>query len=146
MSKFLNIVLIVLLIFCNWPQSLNSELIKTEINIELKKCVDGWNEGDIEKYMSVYLNSDSLRFAGNNSYKFGWQKVTDGYKQKYDTPEKMGKLIFTEIKITVISKDAALVFGRFTLKRKEDEPTGLFTLLFQKNENGWKIVSDHTSS
>ena len=146
MSKFINIVLIALLVFCNRPQSLNKEHIQTEINLALQTCVDGWNEGNIEKYMSVYLHSDSLRFAGNNGYKFGWQKVTNGYKERYNTPEKMGKLVFSEIKITVISKDAALAFGRYTLKREADEPTGLFTLLFRKQKDRWKIVSDHTSS
>ena len=146
MSKIINIVLIALLVFCNRPQSLNEEDIKTEVNNVLQTCVEGWNEGNIDKYMSVYLESDSLRFAGNNSYKFGWQTVTDGYKQRYNTPAKMGKLIFSEIKITIISKEAALVFGRYTLKRETDEPTGLFTLLFKKLDGEWKIVSDHTSS
>ena len=44
----------------------------------------------------------------------------------------MGHLTFSALDVTVISTDAVLVFGRYTLKREKDEPTGLFTLLFRK--------------
>jgi len=145
MFKFFTFVLLVLLIISYLPSSVDQDQIKCEVQKQLNACVNGWNAGDIDQYMSVYLNSDSLRFASNNSYQYGWQPVCNGYKDKYNTPEKMGTLIFSEIEITVISEEAAAVFGRFTLKREKDEPTGLFTLLFKKFDNGWKIVSDHTS-
>jgi len=46
----------------------------------------------------------------------------------------------------ILSADHALVFGRFTLKREADSPTGLFTLHLQKIDGAWKIMSDHTST
>ena len=58
----------------------------------------------------------------------------------------MGKLIFSDIDIQMISEDAALVFGKWELDREKDHPWGLFTLLFNKTSDGWKVVHDHTSS
>ena len=106
---------------------------------------DAWNRGDIEGYMDGYDRSEKTEFVGGNSISRGWQTVLDRYKKKYDSREKMGTLTFTEVEITLLSKDAALVLGRWRLKRTSDEPNGTFTLLFRKTKAGWRIVHDHSS-
>jgi ketosteroid isomerase-like protein len=58
----------------------------------------------------------------------------------------MGVLTFLEVEVAMVSKDAALVFGRWHLQRFSEEPQGRFTLLFKNTKDGWKIVYDHTSS
>ena len=105
-----------------------------------------WNRGDIEGYMNGYDRSPNTEFVGADSITRGWQDVLDRYKKRYDTREKMGTLTFSDLEITMLSKDAALVLGRWHLKRANDEPHGTFTLLFRKTKTGWKIVHDHTSS
>jgi len=45
-----------------------------------------------------------------------------------------------------LSGEAALVLGRWSLKRKADNPHGRFTLLFRRTPEGWRIVLDHTSA
>lgn len=108
--------------------------------------VQAWNDFNIERFMEGYLKSDSLRFASGGTVQYGWQTTLEGYKKRYPEPAAMGKLTFSQLSMTVLSDDAAVVFGRYTLERESDQPTGLFTLLFRKTEKGWKIVHDHTSS
>ena len=105
-----------------------------------------WNRGDVEAYMDGYDRSPKTEFVGADSITRGWQEVLDRYKQKYDTREKMGTLTFSDLEINILSGDAALVLGRWRLKRASDEPHGTFTLLFRKTKAGWRIVHDHTSS
>jgi ketosteroid isomerase-like protein len=105
-----------------------------------------WNRGDIEGYMDGYDRSPKTEFVGGDSITRGWQEVFDRYKQRYDSRGKMGSLTFSDLEINLLSKDAALVLGRWRLKRANDEPHGTFTLLFRKTKSGWKIVHDHTSS
>jgi ketosteroid isomerase-like protein len=105
-----------------------------------------WNRGDVEAYMDGYDRSPKTEFVGGDSITRGWQEVLDRYKQKYDTREKMGTLTFTDLEINMLSGDAALVLGRWRLKRATDEPHGTFTLLFRKTKAGWRIVHDHSSS
>ena len=105
-----------------------------------------WNRGDIEGYMNGYDRSSNTEFVGGDSITRGWQDVLDRYKKRYDTREKMGVLTFSDLEITMLSKDAALVLGRWRLKRVNDEPHGAFTLLFRKRKAGWRIVHDHSSS
>jgi ketosteroid isomerase-like protein len=57
----------------------------------------------------------------------------------------MGMLTFSDLEITVLSKDAAVVLGSWSLKREKDNPGGKFTLIFRKFNVGWRIVHDHTS-
>ena len=105
-----------------------------------------WNRGDLEGYMDGYDRSNSTEFVGGDTIDRGWQTVLDRYKKKYDSREKMGVLTFSSLEITILSKDAALVLGRWHLQRAKDEPHGTFTLLFRKTKAGWRIVHDHSSS
>jgi ketosteroid isomerase-like protein len=118
----------------------------TAIRAVLDAQAAAWNRGDVEGYMDGYDRSPKTEFVGGDSITRGWQEVLDRYKQKYDTREKMGTLTFTDLEINILSRDAALVLGRWRLKRANDEPHGTFTLLFRKTKAGWRIVHDHSSS
>lgn len=107
---------------------------------------NAWNSGDIPGFMAGYWNSPELRFASGGSITRGWQPTLERYKARYDTPETMGRLTFSDLTIDVFSDSAAIVFGRWALERDDDEPTGLFTLTFRQLDENWVIVADHTSS
>ena len=123
------------------------------IRAVLEAQAAAWNRGDIESYMDGYDRSPNTEFVGADSITRGWQDVLDRYKKRYDTREKMGVLTFSDLEITMLSKDAALVLGRWRLQRvvgpsqrTNEEPHGTFTLLFRKRKAGWRIVHDHSSS
>lgn len=115
------------------------------IRAVLDAQVATWNRGDLEGYMDGYQRSPDIVFISGDRLTRGWQTVLERYKRSYDTREKMGVLTFSDVEITILGKEAALVFGRWQLRAK-DEPRGRFTLLFKKTKNGWRIVHDHTSS
>jgi uncharacterized protein (TIGR02246 family) len=109
--------------------------------------VEAWNKGDLEAFMRGYQHSPKLRFASNNHVSYGYEAALEGYKKGFPTREKMGRLAFTDLDIQLLSRDAALVFGRFTnhMKGEKENPTGLFTLIFRKTDAGWRIIHDHSS-
>jgi ketosteroid isomerase-like protein len=121
---------------------------KAEVTIRavLDAQRDAWNRGDLEGYMEGYDRSPGTEFVGGDEITRGWQTVLDRYKKKYNSREKMGMLTFSDLEITMLSKDAALALGRWRLKRTSDEPHGTFSLLFRKTKAGWRIVHDHSSS
>jgi len=124
----------------------NDEKTKADIRAVIDAQAAAWNRGDVEGYMDGYDRSPKTEFVGGDSITRGWQQVLDRYKQRYDTREKMGVLTFSDREINLVSKDAALVLGRWRLKRANDEPHGTFTLLFRKTKAGWRIVHDHSST
>ena len=105
-----------------------------------------WNAGDIEAFMEGYWKSEDLRFASGGEVETGWEATLARYRRAYPDRAAMGRLSFDLYEIDVITDADALVFGRFTLVRHSDRPTGLFTLRLRKFDDHWRIVSDHTSS
>ncbi len=116
-----------------------------EIRALLEGQVAGWNAGDIAGFMAPYWHSDSLRFASGGSVTYGWQATFDRYSRRYPNRTAMGQLAFTDLDVTILSADAALVFGKWQLQRETDAPWGRFTLLLRKKGEEWVIVHDHTS-
>ena len=127
-------------------QAADEQSIKAAIRGVLDQQVKDWNDGSIEKFMRGYAKSDATRFASGGEIRLGWQTVFDRYKKTYGDKAAMGKLTFSDLDITVFSDDTALAFGRWKLEREKDEPSGLFTLVFRKTKDGWRIVHDHTSA
>ena len=121
------------------------EKSKTAIRKVMDEQTAAWNRGDIDGFMHGYWNSPDMTFVSGNNVTKGWQPTLERYKKSYNSREKMGVLSFTDLEITLTSKDSAVVLGRFTLVREKDKPTGMFTLNFRKFKEGWRIIIDHTS-
>ena len=112
----------------------------------LRAQQEAWNRGDIDGFMNGYARSPSTVFVSGDEVRRGWDIVRERYRTKYSDRAKMGTLTFSEIEITLLSPDAAVVLGHWRLKRAKDRPHGRFTLIFKRLPEGWRIVHDHTSA
>ncbi len=119
-------------------------LIEKKVSAVMDEQAAAWNRGDIDGFMNGYWNSDRLVFVSSRVTR-GWQSTLDNYKKSYPNRAAMGTLTFSDLEITVLSKDAAVVLGSWSLQREKDKPGGKFTLIFRKFKEGWRIVHDHTS-
>lgn len=119
---------------------------KAAIRAVLADQVAAWNAGDLERFMAGYAQTDSLRFASGGSVRHGWATTLERYRKSYPDRAAMGTLAFEQLDIRVLAPEWAMVFGRWQLDRADDAPSGLFTLMFQRRAEGWRIVHDHTSS
>jgi len=104
-----------------------------------------WNRGDTRAFMNGYWNSTELTFAGTRGFTRGWQTVMERYQKTYADKAAMGMLDFQELEIRPLGPDAALVLGKWHLQRQGGDIGGIFTLVFQKFPEGWRIVHDHTT-
>jgi len=125
--------------------AVDEEAVTEAVTTVLEKQAEAWNKVDIESYMAGYYRSENLTFSSGGNVTRGWEPVLERYKTRY-TPEMMGKLTFSNIEVTPLGPDAAYVLGAWSLEREPDNPGGIFTLVFRKFPDGWKIVHDHTSS
>ena len=109
--------------------------------------VAAWNKGDLEGFMVGYWKSPDLSFFSGSTKTRGWQATFDRYRARYQAEgQEMGKLTFSEIEIDVLGPDSAWVRGRWKLVTSKETLGGLFTLVFKKVPDGWRIVHDHTSA
>ncbi len=123
-----------------------TDRVSTEVRAVLQAQQEAWNRGDIDAFMNGYWHSDATVFVSGDDVTRGWQTVRDRYKTKYSDRDKMGTLTFSDLEITALGTGAAVVLGRWELKRATDSPHGLFTLIFRQTPDGWRIVHDHTST
>lgn len=108
---------------------------------------DAWNRGDLKGFMDGYWNSDSVTFVSGGTIWQGWDKVYRRYVRTYGKDKsKMGHLDFSRIVVIPLGDKAALAYGRWDLKMAEGKKLGgMFSLVFRKFSDGWKIIHDHTS-
>jgi ketosteroid isomerase-like protein len=131
------------------PQGSESVVSGAEDRVAITKVLTvqeaAWNDGDVAGFMRGYWNSPELTFAGSNGFSKGWSKVSDRYRERYPDKAAMGHLEFTIEEVRLLDKNAALVLGKWHLARVSGDVGGIFTLVFQRFPDGWKIVHDHTS-
>ena len=111
----------------------------------LAKQRDAWNQGNVDGFMEYYWKSDDLTFSSGGKTTRGWKATKAGYKKRYATREMMGTLDFDELEVSLLGEEAALVLGRWHLKRDVDSLGGNFSLVFRRVEGQWLIIHDHTS-
>jgi ketosteroid isomerase-like protein len=121
---------------------------KSEVERVLRTQQEAWNRHDLENFMAGYWNSPELTFFAGAKENHGWQATMDRYRATYASPgHEMGKLEFSSLRIEMLGADAAFVRGAWQLTMSDGKtPHGLFTLIFRKFPDGWKIVHDHTSA
>ncbi|HUB51847.1 MAG TPA: SgcJ/EcaC family oxidoreductase [Terracidiphilus sp.] len=115
--------------------------------------VDAWNKGDVSAFMQGYENSPKTTFVGTKVNK-GYEPILKRYQTNYTTPAQMGKLTFSNLEVQLLpsacgATEYAVVTGNFHLERTEKGPAakddGIFSLVWRKGRNGWRIVLDHSS-
>jgi uncharacterized protein (TIGR02246 family) len=121
---------------------------KAAVEHVLSTQQDAWNRHDLDAFMAGYWNSADLTFFSGGKQTSGWQATLDRYRATYASPgHEMGKLEFSALRIEMLGPDAAFVRGAWHLTMPDGKtPHGLFTLIFRKFPDGWKIVHDHTSA
>ncbi len=134
----------IVLSFNTVGQNKLTEKDSLEIISLLNKQTEAWNEGNLEKFMETYRHSGKLVFVGSNGPAYGWQATLDNYKKRYPDKKTMGHLRFKIIDVSKIDKKTAFVIGRFELTRDAGALNGYFTLVVQKKNGRWLIVSDHS--
>jgi ketosteroid isomerase-like protein len=106
-----------------------------------------WNAGDLESYVKGYKESPDTLFIGRQISK-GYSQILDDYKRNYPTRQTMGTLSFSDLEVHPLSENFTIVLGRYHLdrpKRDGGSADGVFSLVLEKTDQGWKIVLDHTT-
>jgi uncharacterized protein (TIGR02246 family) len=112
-----------------------------------------WNRGDVADYMRGYKDAPDTTFVGSGVRK-GYRAILDSYRKHYASREQMGRLTFSALDVRLLpGADGevryAAVTGRFHLDRtahgEASKDDGVFSLLWEKTSDGWKIILDHTS-
>ena len=117
-----------------------------EIKAVISRMQDAWNRGDFRGYMAGFKNPDVV-FVSRGEIQRDWQGTLDHYVRDYGgAPERRGQLHFSDIRIEMLSPDAAQLISRYRLERPLDPQDGINTRLMRKVDGRWVIALNHVSS
>lgn len=121
---------------------------KNALPLVLKQQADCWNAGDLDGFMQSYLDSPRISYTSSGETVHGFEALKRRYTDKYGSKkDTMGELSFSELSITELGANDALCVGSWHLERAgQPNIDGVFTLIFTKTPEGWKIIHDHTSA
>lgn len=146
MNKYCLLILLVFFSVSVHAKEVLRDKEKAEILALFDKQVEAWNDGNLVTFMQTYWNSEELVFIGSRGPTYGWKATLDSYKRGYPDKKTMGHLAFKIMEISKIDRNTVFVIGRFELTREVGDAAGYFTLMVQKKNGEWKIISDHSSA
>ncbi len=134
------LIFFVLAILCTGQTENNrAELLRI---LDLQKAA--WNKQNIEGFMAYYWNSEQVTYQSVENRLYGWKTLLERYKKSY-SGENWGRLDFTDLEVNVLGADSAYVLGRWKLDFKGASKEGVFTIIFKRLAEGWRIIHDHSS-
>ncbi len=106
-----------------------------------------WNRGDLEGFAQGYKDAPDTLFITHQVSR-GYAGMLDEYRHDYPNTAAMGTLAFSDLEVRPLDDTFAVVIGKYHLQRGKKEggnAEGLFSLVFEKTDKGWKIIIDHTT-
>ncbi len=135
---------IVILIIVNAAGSSQPQDVRGELLGILDFQKESWNRQDLDGFMAYYWKSEELTFQSGANRLCGWDALLERYKKSY-SGENWGELDFTDLEVNLLGSDFAYVLGRWKLKLKDSLREGVFTIIFKRFPEGWRIIHDHSS-
>jgi ketosteroid isomerase-like protein len=108
---------------------------------------NAWNKGDLVAFASGFKDSPDTLFITHQVLR-GFAGLIEEYKHDYPSKAAMGTLTYSDLEVHPLDENFAVVIGKYHVERgKKDggNVEGLFSLVFENTDNGWKIVVDHTT-
>ena len=108
----------------------------------------GWNVGNVDRFMAIYSNAPETSFVTSEGLLRGKATMVARYRAKYsfDDPAKRGMLSFKTLDFRLLDPTHALYIGQYLLTYSSGKTaTGPTSLVFVKEQTGWKIIADHSS-
>ncbi len=140
LSGVIAILIIVNATGSSQPQDVRGELLGI---LDFQK--ESWNRQDLDGFMAYYWKSEELTFQSGANRLHGWEALLERYKKSY-SGKNWGELDFTDLEVNLLGSDFAYVLGRWKLKLKDSLREGVFTIIFKRFPEGWRIIHDHSSS
>jgi ketosteroid isomerase-like protein len=136
-----------------WPAASRAETeagvrraSETAVRKVLDDQVSAWNRGDLEGFMLGYWNSPDVTYYSGKEITSGWKENLERYRKRYQSEgREMGQLSFTGVDVKALGTSDAWARGRWKVVKSTETLEGLFTLIFHREVDGWRIIHDHTS-
>lgn len=116
----------------------------SQIKAELNKTAEGWNAGDLPKYLAAYV-PEATEMTGEGP-KGGVEEIEKTMKAGFwKTGRPLQTLHYEHVEVRMLGKKNALVTGKYVLTGGgRPDRTGWFTTIWVKAGKNWRMMHDHS--
>jgi uncharacterized protein (TIGR02246 family) len=117
---------------------------KKEIKAVFDITAEGWNEGNLSKYLIAYVpNATEILTTGPTG---GVEAIEKTMKEGFwKTGQPVQQLRYEHMVVRILGKNNALVTGQYVLSGAgKPDRTGWFTTVWAKTKSGWRMIHDHS--
>ena len=132
-------------------QSANQLYTASREQLDVTKVVlaqeAAWNKGDLDGYLAKFKDAKDTEAVLNGSVR-GLGNIRAAYHTNFPNAETMGRLEQSEVEVRELGPDFALATGRYQLSRSKKsggDAQGIFTEIFEKTADGWRLIFSQTS-
>ena len=126
------------------PSSAPLRSTEDVVRATLRAQMAAWNEGNLDAFMETYWKDDALKFVSGGEITKGWSATMKRYRDRYGDGGGLGQLGFGQMDVELVTKDVAVVTGRFNHVKDASPTSGFFSLVMRRDRGAWRIVHDHT--
>lgn len=114
---------------------------------QLDRAASDWNRGNLDGFMTDYARDTLTGFLSEGRVRRGYDWIREHYAPRFREDARRDSLRFEDVEARPLGAEHALVTARYILYRGDSTTSsGPFTLVMQRQPDGWKILHDHTSS
>jgi uncharacterized protein (TIGR02246 family) len=117
-----------------------------QVKAVLAEQTSAWNSANLVRFAATY--ADHCTLVGSGISEVSRDEVLAHYRKEYPTPQRMGHLTFSDMKVRLLDADHAVVVARWRLDRgvaSGGVAQGVFSLVLEDQHGSWLIILDHTS-
>lgn len=121
--------------------------LESRIRAMLDSSAAGWNGGNLEAFMSVYLPTSRTTYVGGDGVRVGYEAIRQRYAPLFRGGAERDSLRFEELRVRPVTDDVAVGVATWVLHDTAGVTgSGPFTLVLVRSGAAWRIVHDHSSS
>jgi uncharacterized protein (TIGR02246 family) len=142
--KFKSLVIILLLMFATAAAAQSKSDAASQIKAELDKTAEGWNDGDLSKYLAAYV-PQATEMTGEGP-KGGVEEIEKTMKAGFwKTGRPLQVLHYEHVEVRMLGGNNALVTGQYVLTGGgRPDRKGWFTTVWTKVGKKWRMIHDHS--
>jgi uncharacterized protein (TIGR02246 family) len=119
---------------------------EASIRAVMRDSAEGWNRGDLDRFMAAYADDPKLTFVSGDGIIRGKATISGRYARSFAAGgNRRGTLSFTFLDFRKVGSSHAHLVARYRLRRPNGEiEEGPTSLLFRRTGEGWRIIADHS--
>jgi uncharacterized protein (TIGR02246 family) len=120
--------------------------IRREVMRTLAHGAAAWNKGNLEDFVSDYLDDSGTTYVGKRGLLHGMPAIRDAFADRFAPGAPRDSLHFEAVEVDILAPDVVNTVALHVLMRGDSVTSrGPTSLVMRRVAGRWRIVHDHSS-